>query len=319
MEQQIAWMRQLTFGRLWINTVAADTHTVYLVDASIYIFRSWFGLPEAWHHDNGYPINAVYGFSRWLLDFLESEQPHYVAINFDESLGSCFRNQIYDAYKSSRAFPDDALAFQLDLCQDVSRVLGLSVFASDEYEADDLIASQAALCRRQGLSSAVISGDKDLAQVMQAPGDRLWDFGRKPAMDARQYLSAVGVAPEQVAQWQALTGDKVDDIPGVPGVGPKTAAALLDYFGSLDKVLAQPAEIKDSGIRGAARLADKIEAYREQVLMALQLTTLKDDVPLDDMPHGLRWHGPNGEASEFFRNNGLGGLSRRVTALAESV
>ena len=127
--------------------------TLYLVDASIYIFRAYFSLPERWPSPQGYPQNAVYGYTSFLLAFIQdlgARQSHCVAATFDESLGSCYRNRIYPDYKVSRELPDEALAYQLDACRRVTELMGIACFAGSEYEADDYIATLARLGRERG-------------------------------------------------------------------------------------------------------------------------------------------------------------------------
>lgn len=289
---------------------------VLLIDASIYIFRPYFALPENWHHPaNGYPLNAVYGFSRWLLDLLAQQAPAGVMVAFDESLGECFRNTIYADYKCSRALPDDALAFQLETCKQVCKRLGLAVYASQRFEADDLLASAAHHCRAAKRPAWVISADKDLAQLLVAEADRLWDYDRKPALDRQAFVAERGFDPRRVAELLALTGDAVDDIPGVPGVGEKTAAALLRHYPSLASMLEEPETIAKSGIRGAARVAQKIAEHAEQIQLAHRLTRLRDDALPDTTVADFAWTTLAPGAAEFFAENGLQALDKRLQAV----
>lgn len=293
-----------------------DPEPVLLIDASIYIFRPYFALPENWHHPaNGYPLNAVYGFSRWLLDLLAQQAPAGVIVAFDESLGECFRNTIYADYKSSRVLPDDALAFQLQTCKQVCQVLGLATYASKQFEADDLLASAAHACREAGRPAWVISADKDLAQLLIDGQDRLWDYDRKPALCRQGFMAERGFDPRRVAELLAITGDAVDDIPGVPGIGEKTAAALLQCYASLGQILDQPESIAHCGIRGAARVAQKIADYSEQIRLAHRLTQLREDALPDAGVEDFRWAGVTAEATPFFAENGLQALSRRLQAI----
>ncbi|MEH6549795.1 MAG: 5'-3' exonuclease H3TH domain-containing protein [Pseudomonadales bacterium] len=282
--------------------------SVYLVDASIYIFRAYFSLPDDWHHPNGQPLNAVYGYGRWLAGLLAREQPAYIAAAFDESLGSCFRNDLYAAYKESRQLPDEALAFQLKLCQQMTSILGVTTLASERYEADDLIASLARVARQQEMPVRVISADKDLAQVVRKPCDSQWDYGRKEEQSQSALMTHLGIAPQRMDQLLALTGDSSDDIPGIPGVGIKTAVAMLALVDNLQQLLDQPQLLENSGIRGAKTLVSKLEQYREQVMLAWSLTRLCDTAPTDINLNQLRWTGPTDEAADFFQSNGLRAL-----------
>ena len=151
---------------------------LYLIDASIYIFRSYFSLPENWRSKDGYPTHAVYGYLNFLLNLLEQESPELIAAAFDESLGTCYRNDIYPDYKSNRVLPDEVLAFQLNACVEVTQLLGIAGLASDTNEADDIVGTLAKLGRNQGHKIVVVSGDKDLAQLVSGQ-DVIWDFGKR--------------------------------------------------------------------------------------------------------------------------------------------
>ncbi len=250
---------------------------LYLVDASIYIFRHYFVLPERWHSEEGYPTQAVYGYLSFLLSLLEQQQPQFIVAAFDESLGSCFRNDIYPAYKANRALPDEALAFQLNACAEVTELLGISGLASNSHEADDIIGTLARRGRTDGHQVIVVSRDKDLAQLLRHE-DLIWDFGRSDARDREGVRQEMGIWPEQLADYLALVGDPVDNIPGVPGVGAKTALALLAHFGNLDAILAAGEKVAEIPVRGAAKLSAKITAGREQLDIARRLTPIDENV-----------------------------------------
>lgn len=284
-----------------------------LIDASIYIFRPYFSLPEHWHHpENGFPLNAVYGFSRWLIHLLAQCRPARVMAAFDESLGQCFRNTLYADYKKSRTLPDEALGFQLETCKEVCRQLGVAVFASQEFEADDLLASAAHHCRQASYTPWVLSADKDLAQLLVGEYDRLWDFDRKPPLDRQGFIAQRGFDPRRMAELLALTGDPVDDIPGIPGVGVKTAAALLQRFESLAALL-QGADVESlSGIRGGLKLAEKIDTLGEQVRLAHSLTLLRADALPDTSVSDFRWQGVSENALYFFEEAGLSPIAARL-------
>ncbi|WP_461482480.1 5'-3' exonuclease [Porticoccus sp.] len=252
---------------------------LYLLDASIYIFRHYFSLPERWHSEAGYPSQAVYGYLGFLLGLLEQQQPQFIAAAFDESLGSCFRNHIYPAYKANRTLPDDALAFQLDACAEVTGLLGVTGLASDSHEADDIIGTLAHRGRGAGHQVIVVSRDKDLAQLL-CNRDLIWDYGRGAARGREEIKAELGVWPEQLADYLALVGDPVDNIPGVPGIGAKTAAALLAHFGTLDAILEAGEKVAAVPVRGAAKLAAKLDSCRDQLAVARQLTAIATDAPV---------------------------------------
>lgn len=253
----------------------------YLIDASIYIFRAYFSLPEDWHSPDGYPVNAVYGYTRFLIDFLTTHQVNHVAAAFDESLGTGFRHALYPGYKASRELPDEALAYQLEACRQVTELLGISCFASEEFEADDLIASQVAIARRAGQPSCIVTRDKDLGQLLGSD-DVWWDYASRQQYGPREFREKFGVRPDQFADYLALVGDAVDDIPGVPGVGPKTAVQILAHFDDLDALYNDCDAVAELPIRGAAKIADKIAAHEDEVRLYRQLTALVETIELHE-------------------------------------
>lgn len=291
----------------------------YLIDASIYIFRYYFSMPDHWLSEpEGYGTGAVYGYSLFLLRLLEEQQPSHVAACYDESLGQCFRNQLYPGYKASRALPDEALAFQLRACQRVSELLGIASFASNTHEADDLIATLARALRRRPRPVAIVSRDKDLAQLLRRPQDYLWDHGADQRLYATDVYKKLGIHPSQLVDYLALVGDSIDDIPGVPGVGAKTAQALLAAYGDVDTLFRQLPTVAELPIRGARSLAAKLSDYRAQIEVARQLARVVEDIPLgvkvaDLRPGPVDWRG----LKEFSQAVGFGPrfLTRVRTAL----
>lgn len=277
---------------------------VYLIDASIYIFRAYFSMPDHWHAPNGYSVKALYGYVLFWLKFLQATRPEKLAAAYDESLGSCFRNELYPDYKMSRVLPDPELAFQLEACKGFTEVLGVPSLASDRYEADDILATLAAHARQAGEPVIVVSRDKDLGQILQTPQDEFWDFAADRRLNSEGIHAHFGVRPEQLVDYLALIGDKIDDVPGVPGVGPKTAATLLARFGDVPTLLAELEAVATCGLRGAPKLALKLEQYREQILLARQLVALSLEVPVT----ALRpWQKPSlDEVSYYLREFGLG-------------
>ena len=258
----------------------------WLIDASIYIFRAYFSLPDRWHTQDGMPLNAVYGYAGFLLDFIGSTGAKpYVAAAFDESLGTCFRNEILPGYKASRVLPDPELAFQLNTCRALTESLGIPCYGGSYYEADDYLASLARICSESGVAVTVITRDKDLGQLLNKPADSWWDFAADVQLDAEAFHTRFGVTPKQFAQYQALVGDKIDDIPGVPGVGAKTAVALLQAFGDLDTLASRLGEVSALPVRGAARVQASLQGHWDQIEVAVQLTRLATAIPdVDTMP-----------------------------------
>jgi len=264
---------------------------IYLVDASYYVFRAWFALPDTLRDRRGRPVNAVHGFARFLGDLIEQMEPDRLALAFDESLTASFRSDFYPPYKANRGLPPPELEYQFALCRELARALGVAEFASPRYEADDIIGTIAALARGRGLPVTVVGRDKDLAQVLRA-GDQLFDpaSGRRVGYDG--VPDFLGVRAEQVADLLALTGDAVDNIPGVPGIGRKTAAALLAEFATLDEMLADVARVTTMPLRGAQRIAEALQRHRDHLILARRLTTIVCDVPIDIRVAGLHRSAP---------------------------
>lgn len=197
----------------------------YLIDASIYIFRAWFSIPDSMTDTDRNPVNAVFGYARFLSDFLETVQPEFVAAAFDESLTTSFRTEIYPEYKANREPAPPELKRQFEQCRRVTRALGIMDCADGAYEADDLIGTLAAGMRDAGHCVTIVSRDKDLVQILQ-DGDSMWDYAGDKTTRYDQVHGAFGVRPEQMVDFLGLAGDSVDNIPGAPGVGQKTATAL---------------------------------------------------------------------------------------------
>ncbi|MGS2722241.1 5'-3' exonuclease [Porticoccus sp. GXU_MW_L64] len=264
--------------------------SLYLIDASIYIFRSYFALPDNWHSEQGWPSNAVQGYANWLLTLLQRQHPQYLVAAHDESLGTGFRHQLFPDYKANRALPDETLAFQLNACRELNDLLGITHLASHSHEADDIIGTLAEFGRQQGLRPIILSRDKDLAQLLQA-GEQLWDFPSGDAKGVQQLEEGFGVRLSQLPDYLALVGDSIDNIPGVPGIGPKTAVALLQQFEDIEAIFTNLDTLATVPVRGAASLGGKLEHCKAQLQLTRQLTTIRCDAPLELEPDMLNWRG----------------------------
>jgi 5'-3' exonuclease len=292
--------------------------TAHFIDASLYIFRAWHSLPSSSFSDrDGAPINAVHGFTRFLCEFCEKARPTHVIVAFDESLTSSFRNAIYPAYKAHRELPPAELLRQFDYCKRVAAALGFCVLTDLQFEADDLIGSAVVRVRAEGFRAVIVSADKDFGQLIGA-GDEQWDFSRNERWDAAGVKRRLGVRPDQVADFLALTGDAVDNIPGVPGIGAKTAASLLAHFDSLDAMLARIEEIPYLRLRGSGQAYVRLKEHREQALMSRTLSRIALDAPVPDQSSRLLWSGPDHAAlGPLFDQLKFGPLTRkRCSALA---
>ncbi|HEX3895340.1 MAG TPA: 5'-3' exonuclease H3TH domain-containing protein [Rudaea sp.] len=271
--------------------------TLYLIDGSLYVFRAWHSIPSQFHDHEGAPVNAVYGFTRFLCDFLEKTKPTHAVVAFDESLTSSFRNTIYPDYKANRELPPDELRRQFAYCKEIAAALGLCVLAHEHYEADDLIGSAVVGMRKHGFRSVVVSADKDFAQLIEIH-DEQWDFPRDVRWNPDGVKQRLGVRPDQVVDFLALTGDAIDNIPGVPGIGAKTAATLLAHFGSLDEILKRVEEIPYLRMRSAAQIYLRLKEHREQALLSRLLSAIALDAPVPPHADGMTWLPPDLAAIE---------------------
>jgi 5'-3' exonuclease len=252
---------------------------VYLIDASVFVFRAWFSLPDTMTGPDGRPVNAIYGYARFLGDFLRRVRPRHVAVAFDESLTTSFRNEIYPDYKANRELPPPELERQFGFCRQITGLLGMAHFADARHEADDIIGTISARMRSGGLNSVIVTRDKDLAQLLR-PGDEFWNYvdGRRFAYE--EVEQGFGAVPERMADYQALVGDSVDNIPGVPGVGPKTAGALMREFTSLESLFDNLDAVARLPLRGARGIADRLREHRDTAFLARRLTRVETDMAL---------------------------------------
>ncbi len=232
-------------------------------------------------------MHALHGFADFLGRFLAQSEATEVAVAFDTSLTSSFRNEIYPAYKANRDLPPEDLDLQMRRCRELVDRAGIAAVASATYEADDLIGTLGAQAAARGQDVVILSGDKDLAQLLRGR-DYLWDFARNRRVGVDQVPEWLGVGAHQVADRLAITGDSVDNIPGVPGIGPKGAGALLAHFGSLQTLYARLDEVAELPVRGAARMRRLLEEHRETVELARRLTGIVCDAPLEIDPRSLR-------------------------------
>ncbi len=288
--------------------------TLYLVDASMYVFRAWHSMPDEFHDADGWPTNAVHGFTRFLLELLERERPRHIAIAFDEALDSCFRNALYPAYKANRDSAPPELRRQFAWCKALCKALGMVTLGHQDYEADDLIGSAAHTARALGFRSIIVSADKDLSQLLDVH-DVQWDFARGQRWGADGVKARYGVHAHQIADYLALTGDAVDNIPGITGIGAKSAAILLAHFGTLDALLERIDEVPFLRLRGAAGMAVRLREQREHALLWRQLTTVALDAPLPASDFA-RTTGDDPELQSLADWMGFGPLTRKRLAEA---
>ena len=248
----------------------ADLHLI-LIDGSGFIFRAFHALPPMTRQD-GVPVNAVFGFTNMLAKLLKEHVGTHIAVIFDAGKAT-FRNDLFDAYKANRTEPPDDLRPQFKLVRDATEAFGVPSIELEGWEADDLIAAYCRDVVARGGAATVVSSDKDLMQLIR-PGIGMLDPIKQKPIGAAEVMEKFGVPPEKLIDVQALMGDSVDNVPGVPGIGPKNAAQLLVEFGDLDSILAAAPAMKPSKRR------DALIAHAEAARLSRELVTLRDDAPL---------------------------------------
>jgi DNA polymerase I len=280
--------------------------TLYLIDGDAYIHRAFHALPPL-TNSRGEPVGAIYGFARMLQKILRQGNPDYVAVCFDTAAPT-FRHKAFDQYKAHRKELDDALKHQLPLAKELARAWGLPVVAMEGYEADDLIATLAHKAARKGVKVVVVTGDKD---AMQLVGRNIAVLAEPQGVryEESDVEKKYGLRPDQMVDFFALTGDASDNVPGVPGIGPKTAAQLLQKYGTLDAALSRTREMKDS-------LKDKLEAHREDALMSRSLVALDLKAPVAVDPEACVRKAPGEELLELFKRYEFKGLLEEAAAQA---
>ena len=253
------------------QALVPDAGHLILVDGSGYIFRAFHALPMMTRAD-GTPVNAVFGFTNMLARFLKDHVGTHLAVVFDAGAHT-FRNRLYDKYKAQRPPPPPELVPQFKLVRDATAAFGVPSVELDDWEADDLIATYARVARECGMQVTIVSSDKDLMQLIR-PGVGMLDPMKGKSIGPAEVLEKFGVAPEKVIEVQALMGDSVDNVPGVPGIGPKGAAELIQAYGDLEAVLAAAPSMKPSKRR------DNLLAHAEDARISRKLVVLCDQSPL---------------------------------------
>ncbi len=266
---------------------------LYLVDSSIFVFKAWFAQKLVLHNTAGQANHAFIGFSDFVYQLLTEISPSNLVFAFDESPAQSQRKTIYPEYKANRSPTPDTLKRQFAWCQQWVLNLGISRVSSREWEADDLIGTLATMHRSTELKITILSADKDLTQLIRE-GDLWWPFYDSRKMDYRAISKKYGVRPEQIADQLALTGDKVDNIPGIPFIGPKTAANLLRKFGDLKNLRENLDQVSKMKFRYAARVQESLIENQAILDISSQLTAINcqleglDGVPIDRCPPQIK-------------------------------
>ncbi len=267
----------------------------YLVDSSIYIFRGWHVYPDEIVDRDGNPCNAVYGFTEFLRELLELEQPEYIACAFDAKQTNSYRREIFPDYKANRPPAPIELKNQFKHCRDFCRAAGIADFSSNRFEGDDIIGTLATRLREDGFRITILSADKDLAQLLR-PGDVWWDYARNKILHYKDVEKNFGVKPELIADLLALAGDKVDNIPGIPGIGYKMASNLLKKYPGVEHIMENIDKISEMKFRGSKRIQLLVEQHQHILPMTKQLTTIVTDADFKGPKKDIRWSGINQDA-----------------------
>lgn len=263
---------------------------IFLIDGSSYIFRAFFAIPPL-SNPAGLPTNAIFGFTNILLKFLKQYKPEYVTVALDAGRKT-FRNEMLAAYKGNRPEAPPELIPQFPYFRKVLEVLNLPLIEIPGYEADDIIATLCGTMSGKGCEVIVVSSDKDLMQLV-TDGIRLLDSAKDRWIGADQVREKFGVAPQQVIEVMGLMGDPVDNIPGVKGIGGKTAIALIQQFHTLENLYEHLDDVKRSTLRGAARVRDLLEKDKNNAFLSRALATVKRDVPMELPLEALRARAPD--------------------------
>ena len=250
--------------------------TLYLVDGSGYIFRAFYAI-QPLSTSNGLPTNALIGFSRMLLKLLRDVQATHIAVMFDTPART-FRHEMYEPYKANRSECPEDLVPQMPYFRKIVHALGIPCFEKEGFEADDIIGTLTHRFQKEVEKVVIVSGDKDLTQLV-GPRVEMWDAMRDIVFDEEAVLSKFGIAASSIVDYLALTGDSSDNIPGVRGIGPKTAVQLIQEFGSVEGLIERLEELPAiKGIRGAKSAAKKIADCLDELKISKELVQLDNAV-----------------------------------------
>ncbi|MBW1894287.1 MAG: DNA polymerase I [Deltaproteobacteria bacterium] len=267
--------------------------TVYFIDGSAYIYRAYHAIRNL-SNSEGLPTNAVFGFTKMILKLMDEKKPEFLAVMFDVK-GPTFRHEIYKDYKANRPPMPDDLAVQVPIIKDIVRGFNLKIFEKQGFEADDLIGTLSSLAENAGFSVVMVTGDKDFLQLVTDDAV-IWDPMKNIIMDKNTVKEKFGIEPEQVIDAMGLSGDTADNIPGVPGVGPKTAAALVQEFGSMENLYEHVGTITKK------KQKENLLEYRDQAFLSRKLVTINKNIPIDFDPDVLKVQQPDEQVlSDIFK------------------
>src|SRR5689334_15837212 len=279
--------------------------TFYIIDGHAHIYRAYFAPFRDLSSPTGEPTKATFVFTQMLLNLVDQRKPDYLAMVIDSGDETVFRKEISPDYKSNRQSPPDDFHPQEQRILQIVRDIGIPVFAKAGYEADDLLATFAKRLCDQDFETFLVSKDKDLRQVVN-DCTKLYDVQNDEVIDAARLEEKVGYSPIEAIEVQTLVGDAIDNVPGIPGVGEKTAAKLVKKYGSADAVLRHLDEL-------TPKMRENFEKYGDRLSISRSLVTLKDDVEMDFDPEVCRFNGVNLEAlRSHLQALGFQGLLKRI-------
>lgn len=287
-----------------------ERDTVYLVDGSSYLHRAYHAIRNL-SNSQGFPTNAVFGFTRMVLKLLADKNPAYLAVVFDAK-GPTFRHKIYPQYKANRPPMPESMAMQVPLTKGIVRNLSISMLEMEGFEADDIMGTIARLCEQKGCHVVLVTGDKDFRQII-TPQTCMWDTMKDKETGYDSLQAEYEFEPARFIDVMALSGDSSDNIPGVPGVGEKTAVKLVKEFGRLEDVLQRAEQVKQK------KLKENLQAYSDQALLSKQLVTIDRYVPLEMEIEALRVGRPErNKLAETFRELEFKGLWEQFASRRET-
>ncbi len=254
------------------NSGSSDKAPLYIIDGSAYLYRAYFSMTRQLTSSKGVPTRAVYVITNMLLKILREKDPRFIAVAWDAK-GPTVRHELYKEYKANRPPMPEDLQEQVPYVRRLVEALGLAQLEVDGYEADDIIATLVKQARKEGRPVVIVSGDKDLMQLV-SDGVVMWDPMKDEIIDLEEFRKRFGLEPRQFRDVLALAGDSADNIPGVPGIGPKTAQKLIAKYGSVEEIVRHIHELK-------GKLKERLEENRDALALWERITALHDDVPLD--------------------------------------
>jgi DNA polymerase-1 len=277
--------------------------TVYLVDGSSYIHRAYHAIKHL-SNSQGFPTNAIFGFTNMLLKLCSDLTPQYLAVVLDAP-GPTFRHRIYKAYKANRPPMAEDLKIQLPVIRRVLQALNLKVFEREGFEADDIIGTLARICEAQGFEVVMVTGDKDFRQLV-TPATSMLDTMKNAVTDYTGLKEAYQFEPEKLVDVMGLSGDVSDHVPGVPGIGEKTAAGLIRTFGSIEAVYDGLERVNQK------RLKENLLKFKDDAFLSRDLVRIDRFVPLEEGGEDLRVGDPDRKAMDvLFRDMEFKGLRER--------